>query len=125
MATLSISVIVCTYNPRSEYLCRLLEALDRQTLSKDRWELLLVDNASKDRLELSWNLSWHRQARHVRAEDIGLTQARLRGISESRGALLIFFDDDNVPQPNFLEQALLVQADHPFLGVFGDRKSVV
>jgi hypothetical protein len=29
------------------------------SLSKDRWELILVDNASQKTLEDEWNLTWH------------------------------------------------------------------
>ena len=45
-----ISVIICTHNPREEYLQRTLEALEKQSLPKDQWELLLIDNASKQPL---------------------------------------------------------------------------
>lgn len=45
-----ISVVICTHNPREDYLRRTLEALRIQTLAKERWELLLIDNASKQPL---------------------------------------------------------------------------
>ena len=45
-----ISVIVCTHNPRTDYFRRVLNALDAQTLPKNNWELLVVDNASRERL---------------------------------------------------------------------------
>ena len=44
MATLS--VIICTHNPRLDYLRRTFDALKLQTLDRDQWELLLIDNAS-------------------------------------------------------------------------------
>jgi hypothetical protein len=37
------SVIICTHNPRPEYLRRVLGALETQTFDKKRWELLVVD----------------------------------------------------------------------------------
>ena len=47
---------------------------------------------------------------HVPAEQfserLGLTPARLRGIRESRGELLVFVDDDNVLERDYLEVAL-------------------
>ena len=90
------SVILCSHNPRPDYLRRVLDALDAQTLSKENWELLLIDNASKARLADSWGLSWHPRARHIREDELGLMSARLRGIRESCGDLLVFVDDDNV-----------------------------
>ena len=91
-----VSVIICTHNPRPDAFRRVLDSLAAQTLPKAQWELLLVDNASDDRLEPRWPLSWHSNARHVREDQLGLTAARLRGIRESRGDVLIYVDDDNV-----------------------------
>ena len=114
-----ISVIICTHNPRQDYLQRTLDALKAQTLPKEQWELLLVDNASKDPLASKWDLTWHPHARHVREDELGLTSARLRGIHESLGELLIFIDDDNVLEPLYLSRARSIQESHPHLGVFG------
>src|SRR6266481_7107559 len=98
-----VSVIICAHNPRPDYLGRALEALKGQTLSKDQWELLLVDNASKENLAERFDLSWHPHARHIREDELGLTPARLRGITESIGKLLVFVDDDNVLSLDYLE----------------------
>jgi glycosyltransferase involved in cell wall biosynthesis len=75
-----ISVIVCSHNPRIDYLTRVLVALRDQTLSPERWELLLIDNASREPLSNGFDLAWHVRGRHVREEELGLTRARLRGI---------------------------------------------
>ena len=115
----SVSVLICSHNPRREYLARVLSALDAQTLAKAEWELLLVDSASTPTLADSVDLSWHPLARHVREEELGLTSARLRGIRDSSGELLIFFDDDNVPVPTYLESALRTRCSYPYLGAFG------
>ncbi len=114
-----LSVIICTRNPRGDYLQRVLLALDRQTLPKEQWELLLVDNGSNEPLETRWDLDWHPRARHVREDMAGLTPARLRGITESRGDLLVFVDDDNVLGPGFLETAMSIWAENSYLGAFG------
>lgn len=112
----SISVILCTHQARSEYLRRCLEALRQQTLSSDRWDLLIVDNRTEPALKDRLDLSWHRAARIVREDELGLTKARLRGIRQSEGDLLVFVDDDNVLDPDFLEVALATAAARPFLG---------
>jgi len=115
----SISVIVCTHNPRLDYFRRALEALQAQTLPAEQWEFLLIDNASSDLLADAWDISWHSRGRHIRENELGLTAARMRGIRESCGALLIFVDDDNVLAPDFLEQAEANAMRYPYLGVFG------
>ena len=114
-----LSVIICTHNPRSDYLGRTLDGLKAQSLPRDRWELLLIDNGSQVRLADTCNISWHPLARHVREDDLGLTPARLRGIKESVGELIVFVDDDNALAPDFLEQALAVAKRYPHVSVFG------
>lgn len=114
-----ISVITCTHNPRIDYLRRVLDALDAQTLPKEQWELLLIDNASKEKLANVWDLSWHPRGKIIREDNIGLTSARLRGIKESEGKLLVFVDDDNVPNVDYLANAARLAAEWPMLGAFG------
>jgi glycosyltransferase involved in cell wall biosynthesis len=116
-----LSVILCTHNPRPEYLRRVLDALKAQTLAKEQWELLLIDNASKEPLANSWDLSWHPLARHIREDELGLTPARLRGIGESTGDLLVFVDDDNVLFPTYLLEASRVYEHHPALGAWNGQ----
>jgi glycosyltransferase involved in cell wall biosynthesis len=116
---MQLSVIICTHNPRSTYMGRTIEGLKAQTLPLDRWELLLVDNASKSPVSELWDLSWHPRGRHTREDQVGLTPARLRGINEARGELLVFVDDDNVLDADFLEKAAAVASAHPFLQVIG------
>jgi glycosyltransferase involved in cell wall biosynthesis len=114
-----ISVIICTHNPRPDYLRRVLDALRAQGLPLGKWELLLVDNASQQLLASLWDLSWHPSARHIREDELGLVPARLRGISESSGEIIVFVDDDNVLQPDYLQQALKISHEWPILGAWG------
>lgn len=113
------SVIICTHNPRADYLRRTLGALQAQTLSKAQWELLLIDNASTEPLTAAWDLGWHPQARIIREDELGLTPARLRGIRESTGEVLVFVDDDNVLAPDYLAQAGRLLEAWPMLGAIG------
>jgi glycosyltransferase involved in cell wall biosynthesis len=115
----AISVIICAHNPRPDYLRRVLDALKAQTLSPLQWELLLIDNASKEPLTLTWDLSWHPHARHIREDEIGLTAARLRGIKESASELLVFVDDDNVLASDYLNNALNLNISRNCVGAFG------
>jgi glycosyltransferase involved in cell wall biosynthesis len=114
-----LSVIVCTRNPRHAFLSKVLDSIRAQRLPKERWELVLVDNASDKKLADEWDLSWHPQSRHVREEKLGLTPARLRGIRETDGQILVFFDDDNVPAADYLENVCAIHDQHPDLGTFG------
>jgi glycosyltransferase involved in cell wall biosynthesis len=117
----NLSVIICTHNPRPDYLRRTLAALEAQSLPRAQWELLLIDNASERPLAQEWNLSWHPRARHVPERELGLTPARLRGIRESAGDLLVLVDDDNVLAADYLSAAAALFARREDLGVASGR----
>lgn len=115
----ALSVILCSHNPRADYLERTLESLRAQTLSTDDWEFVLVDNRSKEPLRGRVDLSWHPDARVVREEKLGLTQSRIRGHAETCGDLIVFVDDDNILAPDYLATAAEVRRQYPLLGSFG------
>ena len=119
---LGISVIVCSYNPRPDYFQRVFDGLRSQTLAITEWELLVIDNASKECLAGEWDLSWHLHGRHVRENSKGKMAAISCGINEARGDLLVFVDDDNVVDATFLQCAMAISRRYPYLGVFGAGK---
>ena len=138
-STLRVSVVVPTHNPRPDYLARVMEALKQQTLPRERWEIVVVDNGSRVPLkagavkgakvekcesndaENCVDLSWHGNARIVREEELGLTYARLRGFAEAKGELIVMVDDDNVLAPDYLETAVRIAQERPMLGAFGGK----
>lgn len=114
-----ITVILCTHNPDSDVLRHTLDGLKRQSLDPAYWELLLIDNASKVPLDAALLPEGMPQARLVQETALGLTSARLRGIREAQGELLIFVDDDNVLRSDYLENALEIYRKHSTVGAFG------
>jgi len=118
-STFPATVIVCTHNPRPEYFRRTIEGLAHQTLPKDKWELCVIDNASAPPVSSLDDLSWHPAARIIREDRLGLTPARLRGIAEASGNILIFVDDDNVLAPDYLETACELFKTQPDVGCLG------
>lgn len=116
---MNISVILCTHNPAPKPLRRTLEALRGQSFATDRWEMLLIDNASEPPLADAEGLRGFDNARLIPEPELGLTPARLRGIRESTGELLVFVDDDNVLAPDYLEQAWIVHRERPYIGAYG------
>jgi glycosyltransferase involved in cell wall biosynthesis len=102
-----------------DYLERVLRALDDQSLGKEKWEMVLVDNASQMPLKDAINLKWHPGARIVREDTLGLAAARIRGVEESRTDVLVFVDDDNVLRRDFLDQCQRIASEWPQIGVWG------
>src|SRR4051794_19261706 len=114
-----ISVVISTYNPDIDRLDRTLRAVALQTLDAELWELVLVDNASTKPVTID-NIPWNRgECRQIREERLGLTYGRLAGIRASKGALLVFVDDDNELAPDYLQAAMAVFNNREFLGVAG------
>jgi len=118
---MSISVIICTHDPKEHYLRRALAALRGQSLAASRWELVVVDNASRVPVAGRFDVAWHDRARVIREEALGLTPARLRGIRESSGELLVFVDDDNFLDPDYLAEAQRIASDHSFVGAWSGQ----
>ena len=116
---LDASVIICTHNPRSDYFSRVLDGLRHQTLPLDKWELLVVDNASRPPLASNWAISWHPNFSYVIETELGLSQARLRGIREAAADVFVFVDDDNVVDNEYLSETVRIKKEWPILGVWG------
>ena len=115
-----LSVVICTHNPKP-VLFRTLEALRTQIGSNKEWELLVVDNASNPSIEQTFDTSWHPQARIVREEELGIVFARVRGMREATGELILFVDDDNILAKNFIETGLQLAELWPQIGCFGGQ----
>lgn len=103
-----ISVIICCYNSAAR-LPETLTHLARQNTSAElKWELVLVDNASSDQTAEVARTIWEQLKQATDDLQIlyesrpGQQFARLRGAKDSRYDLLLFCDDDNWLDPEYL-----------------------
>ncbi|KAM3092814.1 glycosyltransferase [Phormidesmis sp. 146-12] len=116
-----LSIVICTHNPRVDYFNKVLLALVDQTLTKDLWELVVIDNASQPALVQHSDLNLPEFCRVIVESQLGLTPARLRGIREAKTETIIFVDDDNVLDADYLEVSLKISQNFPFLGAWGGQ----
>lgn len=101
-----ISVVICTYN-RSQSLAETLESLRGQQTRDFDYELLVIDNNSKDdtrEVVASYQPTFGGRLRYVFEARQGQSYARNRGMSEAKGQLIAFTDDDVEPEPDWLLQ---------------------
>ena len=99
-----ISVVIPTHNG-AHRLPALLRALDDQTLDRDAFEVVVVDDGSTD--ETAAVVENSGIARLVRApQSLGQGGATNLGIEHARGEVIVFTDDDTVPTPAWLENGL-------------------
>lgn len=118
---MQISVIICTYNPDLIILNQTLDHLKEQDLIKSLWELIVIDNNSPKPLQNILDLSWHPNANIIEEEKSGLTHARLAGVKNARAELIVFVDDDNLLDLDFLSETLRFHKEHPEIGSFGGK----
>jgi glycosyltransferase involved in cell wall biosynthesis len=105
---LDASVIVCTFN-RAASLGRTLRALQAQQVRAGvDWELLVVDNNSRDdtRRVVEGFAQEFPRTRYCFEQRQGLSHARNHGIAAARGQVLLFTDDDVAPEPDWIERIL-------------------
>ena len=118
------SVCICTHNG-GQRLPAVIECLARQTAPTDTWEVLIIDNASRDdTAAVAANLLAQHpamQGRVVLEPEAGLSFARRRGAVESHGEIVCFLDDDNLAEPDFIETALQIFENHPKTGSVGGK----
>jgi glycosyltransferase involved in cell wall biosynthesis len=89
--TPELSIIVCTHNG-ARTLPIALDSLGTQTLSAERYEIVVVDDGSTDG---SGAVARASGVRAVRLEpNAGLAAARNAGITAARGSIVAFTDDD-------------------------------
>jgi glycosyltransferase involved in cell wall biosynthesis len=103
LSAIHLSVIVCTYD-RRDLLAGCLHSLGGQTLSPDRFEVVVVDNNSSD--DTVAVVENHRailpNLRYAFEPVQGLSHARNRGSAEARGSHLVYVDDDARVPPTYL-----------------------
>lgn len=109
MTTRLASVIIPTYN-RSEKIVLVLEALNKQSLPPDTYEVLVVDNNSQDNTKETIQRCIQRypglHLRYLFEKRQGLNFARNLGVQQALADVLVFLDDDAIPETDWL-QALL------------------
>jgi len=95
-----ISVVI-PVRDGAQTLPALLDALERQTLARDRFEVIVVDNGSRD---ATGALARERGARVVEEPRPNRAQARNRGVDAASAAAIAFTDADCVPAPEWLSE---------------------
>ncbi len=102
----TLSVVVSTYN-RLQLLGELLDALGRQTLPADRFEVIVVDDGSAtpaaptlEQRKDAYRLTVLTQA------NAGAAAGRHAGVLKAQGDVVVITDDDMLVPPEFLAEHL-------------------
>jgi len=121
--TLDVSVVVCCHNSAKRLPQTLAHLAAQQVRKGLEWEVIVIDNASRDQTGQVALASWPANApaplRVVYESRLGLTHARHRGLAEAKYELISFVDDDNWVCPEWVQLVSEVMSQHPDVGACG------
>jgi glycosyltransferase involved in cell wall biosynthesis len=118
------SVVVCTFNG-AKRLPQVLEKLKAQQFTQPcRWEVIVVDNNSRDRtpeIVQTYQQNWLPQVplRYCFEPRQGIAYARRCALRHSTAALIGFLDDDTQPSLTWVQAAYEFGQSHPKAGAYG------
>lgn len=118
-----ISVIICCYNS-SKRLGETLKYLNAQRINNTPCEVIIVDNASTDNTASLARETWDALGasipmRIINESKPGLSHAREAGISASSYSYIIFCDDDNWLEENYVATAFSIMESDSQIGAAG------
>lgn len=114
---LQTSVIICTYN-RANLLRRALDALARQTISPDQYELIVIDDGSQDDTPGVCTMMSNKLPNlkyFFMGNNVGNASARNAGIKKASGYYILFIDDDCIPDEDWIEKMLYALRQEPIV----------
>ena len=118
---MKISVVICCYNS-AQRLKPTLEALANQTKTCFDWEIVLVNNNSNDNTSEAATSFWNdintssTKLRIVDERNPGLSYARKKGVSVSKGEYVLFCDDDNWLNDSYVKTAFDIMESDSSVG---------
>src|SRR4029450_8110357 len=115
-----VTIRICTWN-RAALLRQALAALTRSALPSElEWEVLVVDNGSRDGTAAAVGEFRERlPIRSVVEPQPGLSNARNRCGEEARAAYTLWTADDVIVAPGWLQEYARAFARFPAAAVFG------
>jgi glycosyltransferase involved in cell wall biosynthesis len=117
---LKLSVVIPTLN-RADLLALTLDRIANQTVARDQYEILAVDNGSSDqtRSVLEQKSRSYSNLRTFSQLKRGAAATRNVGIRNARGEVVLFIDDDILAEPKLVESHLQYHAKHPRASIIG------
>jgi glycosyltransferase involved in cell wall biosynthesis len=123
---INISIIVCCYNSQNVIIETLKHLANQRTDHRFEHEIVLVDNNCSDETVISARQFWDQLEITTNLNIIseptpGLSHARKKGVNRSKGDLVVFCDDDNWLQEDYLSIAYDFMQEHPEVGGLGGQ----
>lgn len=97
-----------------------LDSLEKQTISKDDFEVIIINNNSPDNTdEIMKNYLQNSSLpiHYIIEYNQGISYARNRGVNEAKGEIIVFLDDDETVEPDFLQNVKTFFRSTPDAGI--------
>ncbi len=113
------SILFSTRN-RADLLHQTLEGISRQSLSQENWQVIVIDNGSRDRTpEVLADWAQKIPLIHMVEPVAGKNRALNKALTAATGDLYLFIDDDILPDANWLLSFSQAVRRWPSDAVFG------
>jgi cellulose synthase/poly-beta-1,6-N-acetylglucosamine synthase-like glycosyltransferase len=111
-----VSIVIPAHNA-SKSLPACLDALERQTMLRERYEIIVANDGPGD-AEVGAIADRH-GVTFLSQPQRGAAAARNLGAKQAQGEILLFTDDDCIPESNWVEAMIAPFADQEVVGVCG------
>lgn len=119
-----ISVIITNYN-YSKYLSRAIHSALAQSLSFDKYEVIVIDDGSNDNSKFIIDSFWDIIESYYFKENVGLPRARNKGIEISQGKYILFLDaDDYLSRDALLFLSAFLEKNDDWVAVTSDYVTI-
>ncbi|MBQ8840554.1 MAG: glycosyltransferase family 2 protein [Clostridia bacterium] len=95
---MKLSIIVCAYNTKKEYLKACLSSITKSTLDKNDYEIVLIDDGSCEDYSQLINIY---KPTYIKTDNRGHFASRLYGIMVAKGDYIAFCDSDDTVSFNY------------------------
>ena len=101
---IEVTIVIPVYNAES-YISKCIDSILRQTYR--RWEIVAIDDGSIDNsldVLYEYEKKYHEKIRVLSQSNSGVANARNKGIKEAKGKYIMFIDNDDYIDPDYIEK---------------------
>jgi glycosyltransferase involved in cell wall biosynthesis len=115
-----VSVVIPTFN-RADLLARTIDKIEEQTVPRNAYEVIVIDNASRDRTKelLKQKSQQYSNLTVLSQGKPGAAATRNAGIRAASGDTVLFIDDDIIAEPGLIKAHLDHHARMPRASIIG------
>lgn len=111
---IDVTIVIPVYNAES-YIRKCIESILRQTYTN--WEIIAIDDGSTDNslvVLCEYEKKYHEKIRVISQSNSGVANARNKGIKEAKGKYIMFIDNDDYIDQDYIINFMKLADDGDF-----------